>query len=85
MDGTTDSEACFALILTLIDPVSLAAGRVPPSEMQAATLGAIALLREFLANACAGGCRPHDLAALFRSPRPPGFGVAELAHVAPGH
>jgi len=49
--GTTDSEACFALILSLIHPKTLLSGRVPPAEMQAATLGAIALLREYLTDA----------------------------------
>ena len=48
VEGTTDSEACFALLLSLLDRDTLASGRVPPAEMQSATLGTIALLRDFL-------------------------------------
>ena len=48
MEGTTDSEACFALILTLLDPEAIAAGTLCAAELQAATLGAIAIIRQLL-------------------------------------
>lgn len=48
VSGTTDSEACFALLLSQIDPASIDSGRVSASEMQTAMLGTIALLKEFI-------------------------------------
>jgi len=51
VEGTTDSEACFGLVLSLIDPHKLKKGDVPAEELQQAMLGAIALLRNFLTEA----------------------------------
>lgn len=52
MQGTTDSEACFALILSLIEPELLAGGEcVPVAVLRKAMLSAIATLRGFLADA----------------------------------
>lgn len=49
VDGKTDSEAIFALILTLLDPALLArADRVPPALLLGATEGAISLILHFL-------------------------------------
>lgn len=48
VSGTTDSEGCFALLLSLIDPASIASGRVSPCEMQKAMLGTIAMLTDYL-------------------------------------
>lgn len=51
-EGTTDSEACFALLLSLIDPAELAhGGPIEPRLLQDAMLGTIAALRQFLADA----------------------------------
>ena len=57
LEGTTDSEACFALVLNFLEPALLrddhdraAPARVPVAAMRAAMLGAIALLRKFLAE-----------------------------------
>ncbi|EOD27210.1 hypothetical protein EMIHUDRAFT_450204 [Emiliania huxleyi CCMP1516] len=52
VQGTTDSEACFALILSLIEPELLAGGEcVPVAVLRKAMLSAIATLRGFLADA----------------------------------
>lgn len=52
IDGKTDSEACFALVLSLLDPAVLARNsRVAPADMVAATKGAIALVLYFLCEA----------------------------------
>lgn len=52
VDGKTDSEAIFALILTLLDPALLArADRVPPALLLGATEGAISLILHFLQEA----------------------------------
>uniref|UniRef100_A0A7S4B882 Glutamine amidotransferase type-2 domain-containing protein n=1 Tax=Chrysotila carterae TaxID=13221 RepID=A0A7S4B882_CHRCT len=51
VEGTTDSEACFALVLTLIDPAHLKQQFVPAEALRSAMLGAIALLRTFLHEA----------------------------------
>ena len=52
VEGTTDSEVCFALLLSLLEPASLArareSGKVSAAEIQSATLGTIAILRDFL-------------------------------------
>ena len=48
LEGTTDSEACFGLVLSLLDPEAIAANTLEPSELQNAMLGAIAMLREML-------------------------------------
>lgn len=48
IDGTTDSQACFGLVLSLLHPDAIAEARLTPGELQAAMLGAIAMLREFL-------------------------------------
>ena len=40
LEGTTDSEACFALLISLLDPASIASGTVGAEEMQTAMLGA---------------------------------------------
>ena len=51
VSGTTDSEACFALLLSQIDPASIESGSVSIDEMQEAVLTTIEMLREFLAEA----------------------------------
>ena len=48
VSGTTDSEGCFALLLSLLDPASIESGRVSPCEMQKAMLGTIALLTDYI-------------------------------------
>ena len=51
VEGTTDSEACFALVLSLIDaPLLASCRRVPAAAMRRAMLGAIALLRQFIVD-----------------------------------
>lgn len=48
LEGTTDSEACFGLVLSLLDPEAIATNTLEPSALQNAMLGAIAMLREML-------------------------------------
>ena len=52
IEGTTDSEACFALVLNEIDPELLASGEpIPPKMLRLALLNAIALIDSFLSSA----------------------------------
>jgi len=52
IEGTTDSEACFALVLNEMDPELLAAGQpIEPKVMHSALLSAIALLSSYLSDA----------------------------------
>lgn len=52
IEGTTDSEACFALVLNEIDPALLTSGEpIPPKVLQSALLNAIALLASFITEA----------------------------------
>ena len=46
--GTTDSEVCFALILSLLEPEKIREGSVTPKDMKAAVIATINLIRHFL-------------------------------------
>ena len=42
---------CFGLVLSLLHPKAIAEDRLTPEELQAAMLGAIAMLREMISQA----------------------------------
>ena len=42
---------CFGLVLSLLHPQAIAEDRLTPAELQAAMLGAIAMLREMISQA----------------------------------
>tara|TARA_B100000795_G_scaffold268433_1_gene255372 strand:+ start:1923 stop:2189 length:267 start_codon:yes stop_codon:yes gene_type:complete len=44
-------QVCFGLVLSLLHPDAIAEDRLTPAELQAAMLGAIAMLREMLSQA----------------------------------